>query len=169
MLKCVLFFSEKNIRMLTLSCSQQGYVMVVFTDDCFHLSYTHNYLGIYLHLQITAQMTCSRDQHQLPKISQPQSFRSYFFCAICFPVWGFFYFFFNMAMFLLSFDLGEYMFIFTFSFRESLNLFKFRKSNNILLLPKQLLNEEDTLFMYITHPCGLRSPASSVISWTNHI
>lgn len=146
MLKCVLFFSEKNIKMLTLSCSQQGYVMVVFTDGCFHLSYTHNYLGIYLHLQITAQMTCSRDQHQLPKISQLQSFGSYFFCAVCFPGWGFFYFFLTWPCF-CCFDLGEYMFIFTFSFRESVNLFKFRKSNNILLPPKKLLNKEDTLFM----------------------
>lgn len=40
------FFSKKKITTLTLYCSQKTHVMLVFTDGCFHLSYTQNYLGI---------------------------------------------------------------------------------------------------------------------------
>lgn len=169
MLKCVLFFSEKNIWMLTLSCSQQGYVMVVFTDGCFHLSYTHNYPGIYLHLQITAQMTCSRDQHQLPKISQPQSFGSYFFCAVCFPVWGSFTFFLTWPCFCLVLILENTCSFSHFLFENPSTYSSLENQTIFCSYPNSCSTKKTHCSCHITNPCGLHSPASSVVSCTNHI
>lgn len=82
-------------------------------------------LAFHLHPLITTQMTHSGDKHQLPKISQPQSFGSYVFCACLFSslrLLLLFNFFFIMAMFLLIFGLGEEniwtIFIFKFFFLE---------------------------------------------------
>lgn len=62
-------------------------------------------LAFHLHLLITAQMTHSGDKYQLPKISQPQSFGSYVFCAEA--LFTFSFLFYHGHMFLPIFGLGE--------------------------------------------------------------
>lgn len=86
-------------------------------------------LAFHLHLLITAQMTHSGDKHQLPKISQPQSFGSYVFCAeasftflIFFLSWPCFSLFLVLEKRILYI---EYVYIHIFFW--NLNLLKFKK------------------------------------------
>lgn len=103
-------------------------------------------LAFHLHLLITAQMTHSGDKHQLPEITQPQSFGSYVFCAEA--SFTFFHFF-IMAMFLLIFGLGEENTVYWICLYSH-----FFSGTNKCSIKKTLCP------CHITNPCGWHSSVS---------
>lgn len=135
-------------------------------------------LAFHLHPLITTQMTHSGDKHQLPKISQPQSFGSYVFCACLFSslrlllLFNFFFYHGHVSPYFWSWrrEHMDYIYIYIF-FPGTSTYYSIKKSNIILLIAKQMSNQEDNVHVTSLTPvhtlqCPLLPPAPNTFRHT---